>query len=40
MEFSFDAMLCSNLGKENFDAGHINVLAGRRFPTPVSGYTF
>jgi len=36
MELRFDAMLCSNLGNENSDAGRIksNVHAGRRFPTP------
>jgi len=33
MEFRLDAMLRSNLGNENSDAGHI-WLAGRRFPTP------
>jgi len=33
MEFRLDAMLCSNLGNENSDAGHI-WLVGRRFPTP------
>jgi len=33
MEFRFDAMLCSNFGKENSDVGHIlNVHAAQ--PTP------
>ena len=37
MELRFDASLYSKLGNENSDAGHItvNVLAGRRFPTPA-----
>ena len=32
-EFRFGAMLCSNFGNENSDAGHINLHAGLRFPT-------
>jgi len=28
MQFRFDAMLCSNLGNENCDAGHIKCLCG------------
>ena len=32
---SFDAMFCSNMGNEIFDAEHINVHAGRRFSTLV-----
>jgi len=39
MELALGAMLCSNLGNENFGAGHVkcsrgpHLLAGRRFPT-------
>jgi len=33
-EFRFDAMLCSNLGKENSDAGHINCSRGLQVPHP------
>jgi len=28
MEFRFDAMLCSNLGNENFEAGHVKFSRG------------
>jgi len=34
VELRFDAMLCSNMGNENSDAGHI-WLEGRNFPTPT-----
>jgi len=38
MEFRFDTILCSNLGNETFDAGHIKCSRGphlaRRFPAP------
>jgi len=32
MEFRFDAMLCSNLGNEHFDVGHIECSRGPQAP--------
>jgi len=43
-EFYFNVMLCSNLGNENSDAGHIKCSRGRilpagsRFPTPAVNF--
>jgi len=37
MEFHFDTMLCSNLGKENSDAALSNIHVGRIWP---AGYRF
>jgi len=37
MEFHFDLMLCSNLGKENSDAALSNIHVGRIWP---AGYRF
>ena len=34
MEFRFDAMLCSNLGNKNSDAGHIKCSRGPQIPQP------
>jgi len=34
MEFRFDAMLCSNLGKKRSDAGHIKCLRRLQVPHP------
>jgi len=42
MDFRFDAMLCSNLGNENADAGHIkcsrapHLAREAQFPHPCS----
>jgi len=36
MELRFDAMLCSNLGNENSDAGHIKCSRGPQVPHPCS----
>jgi len=32
--FRFDVMLCSNLGNENFDVGHIKCSPGPQVPHP------
>jgi len=36
MEFRFDAMLCSNLGHKNSDAGHIECSRGPQVPHPCA----
>jgi len=32
MEFRFDTMVCSNMGKENSDAGHVKRSSGLEVP--------
>ena len=36
MDFRFDVMLCSILGSENSDAGHIECSRGPQVPHPCS----
>ena len=38
-EFRFDAILCSKLGNENSDAGHIKCSRGPQVPHPWTGAT-
>ena len=35
MELHFDAMLCSNVGNENTDVGHMKCSHRPRFPAPA-----
>jgi len=37
-ELRFDAMLCSNLGDENYDSGHIKCSRGPHVPHPWSNW--
>ena len=40
MEFRFDSILCSELGKENSDAGHIKCSRGPQVPHPCPNWNF
>jgi len=40
MEFRFDSILCSELGKENSDAGHIKCSRGPQVPHPCPNSNF
>jgi len=35
VDLRFDAMVCSNLGNENSDTGHIKCLRGQQVPQPA-----